>query len=530
MNAVKLVACSVVLLMACGSRSALVSGQGSGGAAGGGAGTGGSGPPPTCQSDMDCPAGDACGSYHCAEQRCVLDAVSCDDSYPCTEDTCDKAAGCRHRFLSLDLDGDGHRSPRPGFSADNDVCGDDCDDTNPNAFKTNVEVCDGVDNDCDGVVDNGFSYQPSKLAPIRMAPPSAQRSQRDDGGITATPNAFVVAYTLYDGRYHSHVKGVSASGAVAFDTEVSDVNSNTFAGAVTWSGRDLATAWSDARQGGEYDLYARLLGPLGDKQRPSTRVTDADGFSLHPTIKWNQSEYLVAFDDRRAASSFGDHAQIFGQRLAPDGSLLGGNVVLVGDDGTSEYPSLALSPRHVGLAFSRTESGDSHSRLGFRILDAALNVVAKPAPVGNDVDTLSVQFVKDRFIALWDVSDGTMQGDAIWGAAFDENGAQLVAARRVTSSAHFARSVGALSLGDRLLMMWADDAETAPGTYELYFQVLDTNLNLLVKRQRFTFSNTTSLAPALAAGPDGKIGVVFESWQDGSRQVYLSTLECAATP
>jgi hypothetical protein len=90
--------------------------------------------------------------------------------------------------------------------------------------------------------------------------------------------------------------------------------------------------------------------------------------------------------------------------------------------------------------------------------------------------------------------------------------------------------VGALSLGDRLLMMWADDAETATGTYELYFQILDRNLDVLTKRQRFTFSNTTTLAPALAPGPEGKIGVVFESWQDGSRQVYFSALECAATP
>ncbi|MGC4089724.1 MAG: hypothetical protein QM756_17920 [Polyangiaceae bacterium] len=89
--------------------------------------------------------------------------------------------------------------------------------------------------------------------------------------------------------------------------------------------------------------------------------------------------------------------------------------------------------------------------------------------------------------------------------------------------------MAALSLGDRLLMMWGDDAETAPGAYELYFQVLGLDLSPVAERQRFTFSKTTSIMPALSPGPDGKIGVVFESWQDGSRQVYFSTLECAAT-
>ena len=55
-----------------------------------------------------------------------------------------------------------------GFDADGDgvlVCGpdavlgtpdDDCDDDDPNNAGTFTEVCDGADNDCDGVADNGF--------------------------------------------------------------------------------------------------------------------------------------------------------------------------------------------------------------------------------------------------------------------------------------------------------------------------------------------------------------------------------------
>ena len=59
-----------------------------------------------------------------------------------------------------DLDGDTFGDPSvtvhactapPGFVSD----GNDCDDTNLNANPGTVEVCDGVDNDCDGVVDQG---------------------------------------------------------------------------------------------------------------------------------------------------------------------------------------------------------------------------------------------------------------------------------------------------------------------------------------------------------------------------------------
>ncbi len=43
----------------------------------------------------------------------------------------------------LDQDGDGV-----------DTCGGDCDDTNANLYPGNLEVCDGVDNDCDGDYDD----------------------------------------------------------------------------------------------------------------------------------------------------------------------------------------------------------------------------------------------------------------------------------------------------------------------------------------------------------------------------------------
>ncbi len=52
----------------------------------------------------------------------------------------------------LDADGDGH-GRGPG------CLGMDCDDLDPSAFSNASEVCDGVDNDCDGTPDDGFDLQ-----------------------------------------------------------------------------------------------------------------------------------------------------------------------------------------------------------------------------------------------------------------------------------------------------------------------------------------------------------------------------------
>ncbi|RMG49278.1 MAG: hypothetical protein D6718_00060 [Acidobacteria bacterium] len=64
-----------------------------------------------------------------------------------------------------DADGDGYGDPNdsqvsctqpPGYVYD----GTDCDDTNPDIHPRTQEVCDDLDNDCDGYVDEGLVYEP----------------------------------------------------------------------------------------------------------------------------------------------------------------------------------------------------------------------------------------------------------------------------------------------------------------------------------------------------------------------------------
>jgi hypothetical protein len=59
--------------------------------------------------------------------------------------TCD-AVSATCQFVVLDRDSDRHPPP---------VCGgDDCDDSRNTRFPGNSETCDGIDNDCDGIVDD----------------------------------------------------------------------------------------------------------------------------------------------------------------------------------------------------------------------------------------------------------------------------------------------------------------------------------------------------------------------------------------
>ena len=473
-----------------------------------------------CVEDEECALEDLCLPRECVAGVCVdLPEILCNDDDACTQDVCDAETGeCVFAPRTFDEDGDGHRAPLPGFAPGAaGSCGDDCDDTSALAFPGGTELCDGVDNDCNGSVDDDFDVSRPSRDPLLV---STMSEEAGIGGLTHNGDLFGVSFASRVTNNQVQFAGISTPQAIEITpVDIPRVNNDTFAGPLIWNGSVFAVVWEDRRDQ-DFEIYFNRLDSMGRKLGPDLRVSNAPGFSLRPDVLFNGQEYLVAWGDRRGGR---DDFRIYGQRISRDGDLLPqGNVILTPDVSNAESPSLAEGTTGLGLLFNAPI--DDERRVIFRSVSNDFQELGEPiaisAPGGVGA---SLIHNGDTFVAAWSERN-TFPGDAIWGAVLSETGDVLVPARRLTVPAQFARGHSILPLGDRLMLFWSEFHDG--GSYDVFYRFLSPLLEPLTDARPVTELDGDILSPVAALGKDGEVGILYTDRSLGSPQVFFTSLSC----
>jgi hypothetical protein len=506
---------SLVLSASCGSRSALIEEQG----------------PPIieCTKDTDCDgAGDLCNPIVCRANQCQAQkAVDCDDGNPCTTDICNSANGvCSHEPATLDLDGDGRRAPLPGKKAgEPGACGDDCDDTNREAHPGGVEICDGVDNDCNGVVDDGATFVSSD-EPVRV---SATESQAVPAGLGyAGGSDYMSSYTgLVEKRESFYLARLHASGTrLGNPQRFTQIGPDSYGGPLVWTGDRFGTAWTDRRDAqGEvinWEVYFNELGPDGAKLGPDLRISHADGFSVIPSLVWTGNQFVIVWQDD--GLSFSGLHEMYGQRVDLAGHPVGEMVKLVDDplDG-QESPAIAVGSHTLGITWMRGNSTDHH--VMFATFDFELRLQNGPLELTGGMAAgvfPGIVWNQTAYVVSWYSPDPP---HAIYGAVVAEDARPVVPAKQITKSPLHSRYPTILPYGDRVLLVWSDDKDGNDG-YEIYAKSLDARLEPLTEERRLTHAPGQSIEPIASFGPQGEVGILFRDDREGTPQVYFTRLSC----
>jgi len=175
---------------------------------GGASGAAGAGGQAECSTDADCDDHDPCtASDTCKDSVCVHGDSPCvnPDSKNCDE-LCSNNGG-KAKCTTVGQDADGYKHLSAACAA---APGDDCDDSQPTVYKGAKEVCDGLDNDCNGKADvyDGLplantQQQVSALGEVVSRPHIAWEPTSKVFGITwafstAGSTTQAVAFTAFD--------------------------------------------------------------------------------------------------------------------------------------------------------------------------------------------------------------------------------------------------------------------------------------------------------------------------------------------
>lgn len=493
------------------------------------------GPPqPECFVDNDCPGiKNLCKPVYCdlalgAAQGaprnggiCVdLDPVDCDDGDECTEDKCaPKTAECSHEPKTLDKDNDGFRGPLAGFMPGAPgSCGDDCDDTSELAFPGNMEVCDGVDNDCNTIIDDGAAYIPLLNNPVRL---SGDIAPAGPGGLDWSGTSYAAVYTgTVDGLTMRLSMLAPTGDPLGPEVPIVFQNGDNAGGPVVWVGDRYGVAWQD-RRSGDYEVYFTLLDESGAKVLADQRITEALEFSINTTLTWTGTEFVTVWQDEREGMF-----DIYGQRLSLDGAKIGNNVKMTqAFNAANEAPQVAAGLTTIGMAWS---AGNPSKRfINFQVFNPDLTPNISPMSLTNGSTQAvcpTIAWNSGQYIIVW--YDKTANPKAIYGAVADEMGTILVSPKALTQPGQFrSRYPTVKTLGDRVLIVYADDRDQNDG-YELYTLMLDTQLNPMSDERRITFAKRDSIYPIAAFGPDGNVGILFRDDRSGEQHTWFTRLGC----
>jgi Putative metal-binding motif len=510
---VKMLLLGLCCTLACGSRTGLSPGRDSAEEPG----------PAECTVAAECPAPPSrtCRAQRCVDGACVIDAERvCDDGDPCTFDSCVDDT-CVFRDDRVDADRDGFFAP--GNSGDPAAalgCGADCDDASASVFPGAAELCDVVDNDCNGSVDDGTVLSPRATATVRVSPLAALSSSA--AGLSFDGEGFGATMSTNVGTRQGQFRRLDASGRPISDAvPVARVNADSYGGPLVWTGQRYLTSYADARHG-NYEVYLDVLNREGQRLFDDVRVTFAEDFSLSVALAFSGVEGLLLWEDRRFEGA-GDSSALFGQRVTIDGQLLGENVRLSPAALYAQAPSMALSDSGIGIAFLSLEPD---ARTSLRVMTTSRAFERPSEPIALDFaepDAPVVTAVGGNYVVTFHRFDGVTVGSDIFGAVFDAKGALVKGPTSMTRGSRHARRNATHSYGDRFVMVWSEDSD---GPYQLYAQTFDANLLPRSARVRLTRTQADARDPVLAAASDGGLGVLYTDESSGSAQTFFLRLDC----
>jgi len=345
----------------------------------------------------------------------------------------------------------------------------DCDEfCKPLECKPPQEACNGIDDDCDTIIDNGFECakdSPTSCETVcgttgtgvcssactKPAPPSC----------TPPPETCNFIDDNCNGSIDEGVIGITAG-----PIEISDANSDPRPHAILSFGNSKYVAlWRDYKDDPPTsELYSITIDKNGTKSN-STRLTANNSDEMLGDIEFSNDKFTLAYYSYLNTSVLNE---IFMANLDENGFLTGFQQITQDIPNNQDYPSITWNGDNYGLVYLDDRNLASHYQVYFSLINASFIILlGSEKTVSTEMQNLTypdISWSGNKFGVVW--TQKTTLSESINFRAINSDGSITDQIKTITSDEYI--HVGGASIewiGRGWVVSWAGEKTDEKGYY-----------------------------------------------------------------
>lgn len=264
-------------------------------------------------------------------------------------------------------------------------------------FGPSGETCNGIDDDCNGTVDDNLMPQMCGVGECAAVGGSCNNGVpvacMPGAGITEVCNG---KDDNCDGTVDEGLVGNTTG-----DLRITNNNASSDFVYIAKSDTGFGTVWQDKRDGPAGQIYFAGLTSQGARSSANDiRVSNTNGTSAHPALAWNGQTWGLVYSE----SVNNADSELWYRPLAANGQPSGAALRLTNSAGDSDWPDLVWTGSHYALAWEDLRNTGSKQDLYFQRFDRSGTRIGGEVRVTNNAERQSSPILKwngNSFALVW---------------------------------------------------------------------------------------------------------------------------------